>query len=160
VIKTTTCIHAACDICGAIPENDMTDGYSHFEPGQESDALSEAESQDWWTDRDSHLVLCDKRDEAHLAKARQIHGVLKSADDPELDTFLTYWPELDEEHRSHGELVKAAYRSAASGSGSADDDAPTCRDCDTWPCSRHATDADRAEYERATGNAESGSAAK
>lgn len=36
-----------------------------------------------------------------------------------------------------------------------DDDAPTCRDCGTWPCARHATEADRAEYEQAT---ESGSA--
>jgi hypothetical protein len=34
------------------------------------------------------------------------------------------------------------------------DDAPTCRDCGTWPCSRHATDADRAEYEQATGSSE------
>ena len=40
-----------------------------------------------------------------------------------------------------------------------DDDAPTCRDCDTWPCGRHATDEDKAEYARATGSVESGSGA-
>jgi len=106
VIKTTTCIHAACDICGAKPENDA-DGYDHFEPGQESDALSAAEGQDWWTDRDTHQVLCDERDDAHLAKARQILGVLKATDDGDLITFLTFWPELDEQGRSERELHAA-----------------------------------------------------
>ena len=43
----------------------------------------------------------------------------------------------------------------ASEDESCDEDAPTCRDCGTWPCARHATDADRAEHEQAT---ESGAA--
>ncbi len=30
-----------------------------------------------------------------------------------------------------------------------DDDAPTCRECGTWPCGRHATEADIAEYQAA-----------
>lgn len=34
----------------------------------------------------------------------------------------------------------------------ADDDAPTCRDCQTWPCSRHATEQDIAEYAARTGS--------
>lgn len=41
-----------------------------------------------------------------------------------------------------------------------DDDAPTCRDCGTWPCGRHATAEDKAEYAQAIGSdaAESGAA--
>lgn len=105
MIKTVTCIVAACDICGALPEND-TDGYSHFQPGQESDALSEAESQDWWTTRDTNSVLCDARDEAHLSRAREILAKLPEA---EQITFLTYWPELDPQGRSEPELL-TAYR--------------------------------------------------
>jgi hypothetical protein len=58
------------------------------------------------------------------------------------------------------EMPWDALEEVAAESDAADDDAPTCRDCGTWPCSRHATDADRAEYEQATGSAESGSAAK
>lgn len=37
-----------------------------------------------------------------------------------------------------------------SGDG-ADGDAPSCRDCGTWPCARHATHEDRAEHAAATG---------
>lgn len=106
MIKTTTCIHAACDICGAKPEND-TGGYDLFEPGRESDALDAAESQDWWTDRDTHLVLCDKRDDAHLARAREIYAGLEATDDDDLTSFLTYWPELDPKGRSEQELRAA-----------------------------------------------------
>jgi len=110
MIKTTSCILAACDICGATPENDY-DGTSHFESGQEDDAFAEAESADWWTDRTTRLVLCDKRDDAHLAKARQIHDELKAADDNDLTSFLTYWPELDEQGRSETELLAAWHES-------------------------------------------------
>lgn len=105
MIKTLTCIIAACDICGAIPPG-LNDGDTHFEPGREDDALAGAENCDWWTDDATHLVLCDKRDEPHLAKARQVAAGL-SADD--LITFLTYWPELDEQGRSVQEL-RAAWR--------------------------------------------------
>lgn len=110
MIKTTTCILAACDICGATPEND-TDGYSHFEVGQESDALAEADSQDWWTNPDTSSVLCDKRDDAHLARAREIHGQLKAADSEDLASFLTFWPEMDEQGRSEEELRAAWFES-------------------------------------------------
>lgn len=34
-----------------------------------------------------------------------------------------------------------------------DADAPSCRDCGTWPCARHATHEDRAEYQQATSEA-------
>lgn len=106
MIKTTTCIHAACDICGAVPGN-YNDGFDHFELGRESDALDAAEGVDWWTDRATHSVLCDKRDEPHLDRAREIHAALKAAADLELDAFLTYWPELDEQGRSEKELHAA-----------------------------------------------------
>lgn len=33
------------------------------------------------------------------------------------------------------------------------DDAPSCRDCGTWPCARHATDADKAEHAAAESGA-------
>jgi hypothetical protein len=105
VIKTTACIVAACDVCGAQPPG-LNDGDTHFEPGREDDALNEAENADWWTDETTRLVLCDKRDDAHTAKAREIAAGLG----PDvLITFLTYWPELDEQGRSEQEL-RAAWR--------------------------------------------------
>jgi len=103
VIKTITCIVAACDICAAQPPG-LNDGETHFEPGREDDALAEAENCDWWTDEVNQLVLCDKRDELHLAKARHIAATL-SAD--VLITFLTYWPETDEQGRTEQELHAA-----------------------------------------------------
>lgn len=90
MIKTITCIIAVCDICGAPPPG-LNDGETHFELGREADALNEAEGAEWWTEPTTNLVLCDTRDEAHIAKARQILGAVHG---DERETFLTYWPEL------------------------------------------------------------------
>jgi hypothetical protein len=117
VIKTITCIIAACDICGTTPYG-LNDGDTHFEPGREDDALTEAENCDWWTDEVNQLVLCDKRDELHLAKARKVAAILNP---DALITFLTYWPELDEQGRSEQEL-RAAW--AATPPPDAEQDAP------------------------------------
>lgn len=64
---------------------------------------------------------------------------------------------LRRDFNAHGEFESAERCGACDGTGrvasdaeGADADAPTCRDCGTWPCARHATDADRAEYAQAT----------
>lgn len=103
MIKTTTCVIAVCDICGAKPPG-LNDGETHFEVGREADALNEADGAEWWTERTTNLVLCDKRDEPHTAKARQI---LAELGHDETITFLTYWPELDPQGRSERELRSA-----------------------------------------------------
>lgn len=53
-------------------------------------------------------MLCDRRDEPHLANARETAAGL---DADALITFLTYWPELDEQGRSEQELRAAWFES-------------------------------------------------
>jgi hypothetical protein len=90
MIKTHTCYTAACDICGK--EIDSYEGGIIHHPDI-AEALSLAEDADWWTgdgDPDT-TALCDTRDDAHLAKAREIAATLTG---DTLETFGSYWPEV------------------------------------------------------------------
>jgi hypothetical protein len=101
VIKTHACYTATCDVCGE--EIDSYEGGVIHHPDI-AGALGGAEDADWWTGdgNPDTTALCGTRDDAHLAKAREIAGGL-GADD--LETFQSYWPELFD---SSGSLVGAA----------------------------------------------------
>jgi hypothetical protein len=101
VIKTHTCYTAPCDVCGREPGD-----YDYSDAGA---ALDAASYQDWWTSDElsSDLVLCDGRDDAHLAKAREIAGTLTAE---QLSTFQGFWPELFDEN---DQLLPAAVEAGA-----------------------------------------------
>jgi hypothetical protein len=92
MIKTHTCYTAACDICGE--EVDSYEGGVIHHPDTAS-ALSHAEDVDWWTGNGEPdtTVLCQIRDDTHIAKARKIAAALTG---DALETFITYWPEIAE----------------------------------------------------------------
>ena len=101
MIKTQTCHTAACDVCGDEPENG--DGFRlHFD--NTGDALAQAESADWWTGTggDDLTAVCPERDEAHLAKGRELITAFTGED---LEVFLGYWPELRDEEIAVAEYV-------------------------------------------------------
>lgn len=95
MIKTHTCYTAACDVCEAEPpDSQESTPYHHV---GESEALDGASYVDWWVGGgpDGKAVLCEKRDEAHLAMAREVAAMLGEKD---LEIFQSFWPELFDEN--------------------------------------------------------------
>lgn len=93
MIKTHTCYTAACDVCGDEPENG--DGIRlHFD--SDADALAQSDAADWWTGtgENDFTAVCPERDEAHLAKGRELASAFTGEG---LEVFLGYWPELRNE---------------------------------------------------------------
>lgn len=86
--------------------------------------------------------------------ASLVHEVRESGNDCLEDANADVWAVVEREREAANAAVKQDEAVPA------EDDGPACRDCGAWPCARHATDADRAEYAQATGRneAESGAA--
>lgn len=88
-MKTSTCYSATCDVCG--DELDDGDGIKHF--ATEEDALAYVRDLDcWWVGTDG-AVVCDLRNDAHAARAREIAATVRT--DEERKQFISMWPEID-----------------------------------------------------------------
>lgn len=75
MIKTRTCYTAVCDACGEQREDEFN--LNHFDTTH--NAIWHVRAAGWWATADG-TILCDRRDDEHLARAREIAASLTDTD--------------------------------------------------------------------------------
>lgn len=162
--KTLTCIAIACDLCGETFTDEESGGIPHFDTIPEARDFQDAWDAEFrWTICDDGYAVCPADDEKHDAARADLAPKPPTVQVPGQQEIPA---EALPGFRGAGDCEPCQGTGlniglpgncpvcGGTGNEPAADDAPSCRDCGTWPCARHATDADRAEHERATGSDE------